>query len=1525
MMIMIPCSEGRDEIIKRLQEEAMNFTGLVLRKKDPIKLDDFQGGKFGQFSDDEFVTSISEFTVQKLTSRKAEPVRRILCLTESTLLERDPATYNAITLKPLSMVAALVRQKENPQMLSIQYTDGEARSYLSTDRDSLLASLLDGSRASGNPDVHVRMSWLERGKRLGPLDTTCPEEVESSSLKFLAQQPVGWDFAQAVSRFNANVSYSGLLHAVTAEHLFAENKEKLISGAINSLITKEGDQDAITALELEQQFHALRRLVASKAGYGCFTTLPGFREKVGWKVAKALKRNDDGISHAAIDMLCALMEPMHQDYDLRQEQLNKSSLLSSEKFMDGLLDMWTQLVVRQQGALVVSGMLDFLTFALCAPYSETTDGKQFDTLLEKVAGRGRTLFRLFQHPSLTIVKGAGLVMKAIIEEGEEEIGAKMQELALAEGALPQHLLTSLFTNSEDKRLLTNQQLSRHLVGLWTTSNAPTVELLRRTLPAGLLCYLESEDAVPVEDVDRLNTRDNLSLAMEAQEKDSSAVLLAAGKGLKAAKQTALRTAETVTEHTYKYTEASKRLAEKHLELALTHWRQRMGSNWQPSINWVRSESTSPSTGPAWLSKNQPPIVLRKRREHVKATSNWPLFYYHFNRDHAKSNLIWNLKTREELREALNSEIAAFKQARELSGNATISWNHTEFRVEFSSLETEIKIGDYFLRLLLEEDQMGGQDSVITNSSTFFNDLYHRFLLTPKVEMKCLCLQAMAIVYGRHWEEIGPFHDTKYILAMLERCTDRTERDRLVLFLSKLILHKENVVDVVRAGGLRTLVDLVTLAHLHTSRAIMPSQTMAIEGGSVEKGREKEWYYGNEAKERNGPVGFSDLKDLFKEGSITAKTKVWAQGMEGWRLVHQVPQLKWTLVAKGVAVMNESELATLILRILTTMTTNYPSRDADGAIIRPLPTVKRVLSEPNSLPHIVQLLVTFDPVLVEQVAILLFHIMEDNPKLATLYTTGVFFFILMYTGSNLLPIGRFLSMTHDKQAFRSENTEVSDRMARSVLGQLLPEAMVAYLDNHGPEKFATIFLGEYDTPEAIWCSEMRQLMIQKIAYHLADFTPRLQSNNRAVYQYCAIPLITYPSLEHDLFCDIYYLRNLCNTSKFPSWPITHPVKLLKEVLGAWRVEVDKKPSTMTVDDAYQVLSLAAGTQHEDSVVRKAYFRLAQKYHPDKNPAGREMFEKVNTAYEFLCSKSARVGSGPDPNNIVLILRAQSILFDRYSEELHPYKYAGYPMLIKTIQMESEDSTLFSKSAPLLAAASEVAYYTVRCSNLNAEELRREQGMEALFVAFERCVGVLSASSEETDVAAEVCRHIVRCYSVSAQFQACRDRLIEMPELVKNICRLLYYKQLTKLSSVAVECVSALATDPILQMHFLQAGVLWHLLLTLFEYDHTLEESGVEQEDGENRQAVANSLAKLSVHALARMGGYLTEDEHITPDNPIVKEGLAAMLSPYMAKQLHKNEPHQLLKLLTTNSENPYLVWNNGTRSELVGFLEEQRDR
>ena len=117
---------------------------------------------------------------------------------------------------------------------------------------------------------------------------------------------------------------------------------------------------------------------------------------------------------------------------------------------------------------------------------------------------------------------------------------------------------------------------------------------------------------------------------------------------------------------------------------------------------------------------------------------------------------------------------------------------------------------------------------------------------------------------------------------------------------------------------------------------------------------------------------------------------------------------------------------------------------------------------------------------------------------------------------------------------------SDIMQRSVLGALLPEAMICFLENYEPGRFAETFLGEFETPEAIWNSEMRRMMIEKIASHIADFTPRLQTNTRATYQYLAMPLIQYPQLENELFCNIYYLKHLTDTQRYPDWPIKEPV-------------------------------------------------------------------------------------------------------------------------------------------------------------------------------------------------------------------------------------------------------------------------------------------------------------------------------------------------------------------------------------------------
>lgn len=84
-------------------------------------------------------------------------------------------------------------------------------------RDSLLASLLDGVRASGNRDVHVTMYPIRRGYRLGPLHLPVEEETESAHVRFLQNPPLKHTFTEMVYRFNANVPYSGLIYSVTQD------------------------------------------------------------------------------------------------------------------------------------------------------------------------------------------------------------------------------------------------------------------------------------------------------------------------------------------------------------------------------------------------------------------------------------------------------------------------------------------------------------------------------------------------------------------------------------------------------------------------------------------------------------------------------------------------------------------------------------------------------------------------------------------------------------------------------------------------------------------------------------------------------------------------------------------------------------------------------------------------------------------------------------------------------------------------------------------------------------------------------------------------------------------------------------------------------------------------------------------------------------------------------------------------------------------------------------------------------------
>lgn len=166
---------------------------------------------------------------------------------------------------------------------------------------------------------------------------------------------------------------------------------------------------------------------------------------------------------------------------------------------------------------------------------------------------------------------------------------------------------------------------------------------------------------------------------------------------------------------------------------------------------------------------------------------------------------------------------------------------------------------------------------------------------------------------------------------------------------------------------------------------------------------------------------------------------------------------------------------------------------------------------------------------------------------------------------------------------------------------------------------------------------------------------------------------------------------------------------------------------------------------------------------------------------------------------------------YNIVLISEKYAGYPMLVATILAEISDDKLFSygtqksedqtentdttttnnsqsstsnnknrsnetvENAVLLVAATELTYETVVTSVLNAEELRRENGIPVLQKAFSQCSNFLSrTSSRPGHIVVEVCGHIVSVLAAASLFPSSRQCIQETPQLLKDTLRLLYYK-------------------------------------------------------------------------------------------------------------------------------------------------------
>ncbi|GET90826.1 endosomal trafficking protein RME-8, putative [Leishmania tarentolae] len=1524
-------------LIDSICKNAAEYIGLPpYREMKVLQQSVFDAERLGIRRD--ALEAVGEFSVLKQSPKQRDgAVRRLLSTTQIAIVERDPVTYNPTSAHFLHSIFALVRCEDDDQRFLILFKDSPViKSYQSPVRDTILAHVLTACYSAGDGNVCVMARPLLRRNRLSSLATPVTEEVESLLLKGLVEgrlagapvavgtamsteEGVRADLMAALELFNANVPRTGLTWSENRDGLFSENREKLIFNAVEAVLkhftwvspsgsdaregkgsSSGGKLDAVNQQLIVEQFQALGRLSVSRVGFSSIALVPSLFKSVGVYSVQALRLNNLAISFAVIEFLNTLMTPFHNHYEIELESMNKNRLLSAEGFIRSLMEVLRDHIPNESASLLVLELLFFFEFALCPPYSHTTDPVHFKRILgDLVDILGRQLFKLLGRTCDIIRYTAGQIIRVVMEEGDKTQFERMQELALSEGGILTQFNTAVFSSNRKLR-----DLARRLIAYWAHCNVPTQDILRRMVPLTLLSFLQSPEPAPASE-------------QELEER------------------------KKVTQMTAAYRESK------------TGWFKKSFNPRDVTLEANRgagngSTATVSSSATLSASADGGRVRYRVRNVNVTPTINWSMFFYQAKLDHLRPDLIWNHTTRAELKAAVQTELDAFRQCSDMRREKLIAWNYAEFEVVYHSLDSELKIGQHYPRLLFED-----ANPVIARPREFFNDMYHRFLLVQDTKSKLECLHGLALLYTHYAEEIGEFNDIPFLLRMLEKTTDPMMRDRLLLLLARLLKARHNIKLFLDHDGLAPLMELVTVAHLHVDRPQLKSISNTIEyAGSLKEmqGREKEWHYTQKGT-KAGPVSFSELKELYKSGEVAATSKVWAQGMPGWREFSEVAQLRWGILSADLpSILTLTEVTCTVLDVFLLLCEHYPSVNDEGAIMQPQPKVKRLLSSPSALPHLVQLLLTFDSGVCTRVHKLLLSLMEANPLLGRFFLTGVFFFSCLYTASDVLPMCRLLAATHHRQSFQYTGA-MNDLVRDSILAPLLPPAMVCYLTHHGPEAFADVLLGEYDNPEAIWSPCMRQYLAAKVAAHVADFTPRLLGNNTVVYQYCPIVGVQYESLQKELFCSQYYLRHFCDELRFPNWPVRDTVRFLTDVLQRWREELNKQPSSLTREKCYEILELQPQSSKQD--MRKAYYQLAARYHPDKNPNGREEFEQIQRAYECLAADSVE-SSEPSPYNISLLLKAQTILYKRCGATLRQYKYAGFALLLRLIESEFRSPDALHKDIILLDPATELCYFIVRNAPLNADELQEENGIHLLAEIATYCFDFITPNSHDTDVHVRIATHCMLTFSISARFPDCRLKMLREKQIPYLTAKGIAYYQAPELSRACTQACASESRSEKMQSELIHYGSIWHLLQPLFFYDASLDQAGVSLDEGHHRQLFTNRAAIYALHAIcalcgisrlrpialdstvecaAQDGGSASAGDSETTEvttgadaqtkrHAGVYELLQRLLTPFILYSMERQQESEaeLLMLLNCNSETPYFLWNNSCRAELGELLQ-----
>lgn len=583
----------------------------------------------------------------------------------------------------------------------------------------------------------------------------------------------------------------------------------------------------------------LRRLLASTSAASHVMSFPA---AVG-RIMGLLRNGSEGVAAEAAGLIAVLIGGGPGDSNLVTDSKGerhatimhtKSVLFAHQGYVIILVNRLKPMSISPLLSMAVVEVLDAM---ICEPHGETTQYPVFVELLRQVAGLKRRLFALFGHPAESVRETVAVIMRTIAEE--DAIAAEsMRDAALRDGAILRHLSHAFFLPAGERR-----EVSRQLVALWADSYQPALDLLSRVLPPGLVAYLHTRsDGVLHEDSNqegsysrrqrrllqrrgrtgRVTTSQDQNLPHNNFETGDPSRLISAGPV--SSIQSVAHPSDSVMGDATGLAQRDQSAVPSPVDVPITIINEAP----EPNIDCADANPESGLPAPAQVVMENTPVGSGR------LLCNWPEFWRAFSLDHNRADLIWNERTRQELRETLQAEVHKLDVEKERSEDIVpgvtpvgesmtsqdslpkISWNYSEFLVSYPSLSKEVCVGQYYLRLLLESNSTGRvQDFPLRDPVAFFRALYHRFLCDADTgltvdgtipdelgasddwcdmgrldgfgggggsSVRELCARAMSIVYEQHHQTIGPFEGTAHITVLLDRTDDRALRHRLLLLL-----------------------------------------------------------------------------------------------------------------------------------------------------------------------------------------------------------------------------------------------------------------------------------------------------------------------------------------------------------------------------------------------------------------------------------------------------------------------------------------------------------------------------------------------------------------------------------------------------------------------------------------------------------------------------------------------------------------------------------------------------------------------